>query len=238
MGIVSSISRLTEYYKRHGFGATIRRAGLTVKRALFSSRMVIFYCDIDKRRLPPVHIPKPLRVTRLKTPVELRVEHLQEMTSFWNPRLARRNIVERFEKGASLWLITSGDRLAGYGWTLQGRTMEPYFLPLGNLDVHLFDFHVFSQYRGQGLNPLLVSHILYKLAAEGGCRAFIEAAEWNEAQLSSLGKTPFRRLGLVRKLPVFGHTFVMWADRETVQQVSKVTEGKENTLGLARSHEQ
>jgi ribosomal protein S18 acetylase RimI-like enzyme len=238
MGIANSISRLTAYYKRHGFGATIRRASLAVERALFSSRTVVFYCDLAKQTTAPVNIPSSLKVERLRSYAELSPQDLKEMTSFWNPELARRNIEERFEKGASLWLITSGERLAGYGWTMQGRTIEPYFLALGNLDVHLFDFHVFSQYRRQGLNPLLVSHILHNVTAEGGCRAFIEAAEWNEAQLSSLGKTPFRRLGLVRKLTVFGHAFVRWADHETAQQVLKVMEGKENALAVARPHEQ
>ena len=77
------------------------------------------------------------------------------MTSFWNPKLAHRNIKERFDKGASLWLIKFEDRLAGYGWTLQGRTIEPHYFPLGQDDVHLFDFHVFPKYRGRGLTLFL-----------------------------------------------------------------------------------
>ena len=48
MAISSSFSRLTAYYTRHGFVATIRRAGLALKRALFASRMVVFYCDLGK----------------------------------------------------------------------------------------------------------------------------------------------------------------------------------------------
>ena len=81
-------------------------------------------------------------------------QDLQEMTSFWNPKLAHGTSIERFETGASLWLIKSADKLAGYGWTLQGRTIEPYYFPLGKDDVHLFDFHVFPQYRGQGNKPV------------------------------------------------------------------------------------
>src|ERR1019366_6164229 len=44
MAISTSISRLAAYYKRHGFGATMRRAALAVERGLFSNRMVVFYC--------------------------------------------------------------------------------------------------------------------------------------------------------------------------------------------------
>src|SRR5208282_2600936 len=159
------------------------------------------------------------------------------MTSFWNPKLAGRNVEERLGKGASLWLIKSEERLAGYGWTLQGRTMEPYFFPLGKLDVHLFDFHVFSQYRGRGLNPLLVNHILHNLATEGACHAFIEAAEWNQPQLSSLRKTPFQRLGLARSFTIFGHKFISWAESKTQQPTPEGAEPSTKALTIEKSHE-
>ena len=75
---------------------------------------------------------------------DLSPQDLQEITSFWNPNLARRNIKERFEQGASLWLIRSKSSLAGYGWTLQGRTVEPHYFPLGARTMcSFFDFHVF-----------------------------------------------------------------------------------------------
>jgi ribosomal protein S18 acetylase RimI-like enzyme len=142
------------------------------------------------------------------------------MTSFWNSKLARRNIDQRFDAAAVLWLIKSEGELAGYGWTLQGGTMEPYYFPLGTQDVHLFDFHVFPRYRGRGMNPLLVRHILRRLAAEGLGRAFIEAAEWNRAQLSSLGKTPFRRFGSARKWTALRRTVVFWANGDTVDPMN------------------
>ena len=87
--------------------------------------------------------------------------------------------------------------------------------------MHLFDFHVFPQYRGQGVNPLLVSYILRSLAAEGQGRAFIEAAEWNQAQLASLRRTPFRRLGSARKFTLFWYTMVCWDENKTVEEEQK-----------------
>ena len=215
MGISSSVSRLRAYYTRNGFWATVRRAGLAARRAVFSNRHVLFYCDLATQIEAPTDLPSFLRVERKKSAAELSPEDLQAMTSFWNPRLAHRNIKERFDRGASLWLIKSEDRLAGYGWTLHGRTIEPHYFPFGQDDVHLFDFQVFPRYRGRGMNPLLVTHILRSLAGECGGRAFIEAAEWNQAQLSSLRKTPFRRLGWARKATIFRHTMVWWAENKT-----------------------
>ncbi len=221
MDITASISRLADFWARNGIKATFLRVGLAVRRTLFSSRMAVFYCDLAGQATLPAILPDSLKVERKRSPAELSPVDLQEMTSFWNPKQTRRNIAERFEKGASVWIIKSEDKLAGYGWTLQGRTIEPHYFPFGLQDVHLFDFHIFSPYRGQGLNPLLVTHMLRSLAGECGGHAFIEAAMWNEAQLSSLQKTPFRRLGWARKLTIGGRTLVFWSKPDAVPRAPK-----------------
>jgi ribosomal protein S18 acetylase RimI-like enzyme len=222
MAVSTAISRFTDYYRRHGFNATVRRASAAVTRALFSSRSVLFYCDLGTLTSPPVDLPSFLKVERKSSSAELCPEDLEALTSFWNPKLAQRNMKERFGKGASLWLIKSDGKLAGYGWTLSGSTVEPHYFPLGRDDVHLFDFHVFPQYRGRSMNPLLVTRILESLATEGAGRALIEAAEWNHAQLSSLAKTPFRCLGRARKLTIFSRTVVCWARNEFAPRSTKV----------------
>ncbi len=234
MGIADSISRATEYYSRHGLGATIRRAGVAARRALFSNRMLVFYCDLPLQTPRPVKIPSSVRVDRLIKETELRQQDLEDITSFWNPKRARRNIKERFAKGASLWLIKSEEKVAGYGWTLQGCTMEPYYFPLAPEDLHLFDFHVFPQYRGQGMNPLLVISILDNLSINCRGRAFIEAAEWNEAQLRSLQKTPFHRLGVARSGTIFSHTFVSWVDQTAPEPLQKRAEWGERRKMVER----
>ena len=162
MGISSSISRLTDYYKRHGFVPTMRRANLAVRRALFSSRMVVFYCDLAKQSTAVVNIPSSLRMERFQSYAELSQRDLQEMINIWNPKEAHKNIRERFETAATLWLVKSGEKLAGYGWTVQGHTVGPYYFRLGENDVQLFDFYVFPKfhlyilnYKAQGLHAIL-----------------------------------------------------------------------------------
>lgn len=244
MAIPASISRLGAYYARHGFGSTIRRAAQAARRALFSGRMVLFHCDLSAPSSPMADLPSSLKVERYKNQTDLSPHHFEAITSFWSPKLARRKVKERFELGASLWLIKAGDQLAGYGWTLQGRTVEPHYFPLGPDDAHLFDFHVFPQYRGRGLNPQLVSYILRVLAGECRGRAFIEAAEWNQPQLASLQRTPFHRLGLARKVTLFRHTIVFWngngtAKREQKNELNTPSKaaggGKESSLPDSRS---
>lgn len=223
MEISASISRLTAYYKRHGVGGTLRRINLAAKRTLFSNRMVLFYCDLSTLSSPAPEMPSRLKVERHQSQSDLSPQDLQEITSFWNPDLARRNICTRFELGASLWLIRFEGKLAGYGWTLQGRTVEPHYFPLAENDVQFLDFHVFPKYRGRALDWFLMTHILHQLAEQGSARAFGEAAEWNQASLSSFAMTSFRRLGLARKLTIFGRTMVCWEESKSVEGQAKAT---------------
>ena len=214
MTVSTAISRFTDYYRRHGFAATIQRAGVAVKRSLFSSRSVLFYCDLVTQTSPARDLPTFLKVERKKSFAELNPEDLEAMTSFWNPKLVQQIMKERFDLGASLWMIKSHDKLAGYGWTLQGGTVEPHYFPLGQDDVQFLDFHVFPKFRGRAIDWFLMTQILHRLAIEGLARAFGEAGEWNQASLASFKMSPFRRLGLAKKWTVFGHTLVRWAEND------------------------
>jgi hypothetical protein len=178
--------------------------------------MVVFYCDLARQTSPPAALPSTLRIVRLRSESELDPQHLKEMTSFWNPKQSTRDIKERFEKGASLWLIICSESLAGYSWTIQGRTISSYYFPLTQDDVQIFDWYVFPKYRGRAIHWFLITHILYELGSEGASRAYGDVAEWNRASLSSYKLlTPFRMLGLVRSFTIFGHTFVFWVHDET-----------------------
>jgi ribosomal protein S18 acetylase RimI-like enzyme len=180
--------------------------------------MVLLYCDLAAQKKPALELPEFLEVERKKHETDLNSQDLRELNSFWNPKLADRRIKERFAQGASLWVIKCEGQLAGFGWTLQGQTIEPHFFLLGVDDLHLFDFHVFPQYRGRRLNPLLVNYILSHMAIECHGRAFIEAAEWNLSQLASLRRTSFRQLGLARKFTLFRHAIVCFHESKIVER--------------------
>jgi hypothetical protein len=229
-------NRLASYYSRHGLMATMRRGKLAAKRGLFANRMVVFYCDLTQKIPLFAEMPSSLRVDRLSSYSQLNQKDLDALTSFWNPKLALRNIRERFDMGASLWLTRSGEKLAGYGWTVQGRTIAPYFFPIGDNDVQLFDFYAFPKFRGRAIHWLLTAYILQTMAAEGRTRAFGDTAEWNEAQLSSFKMTHFRPLGLAKSLTIFGHTFVSWIEYASAQHLEKAAKQRHVTPTTTSSH--
>lgn len=209
MALTDSISRLVNYYERHGLGATFQRTSLFLRRLFSFNRFVVYYYDLTRTSLLR-NWPERLAVARVTSQEEINQQDWEKIVSFWNPVLTQRHFSARFRKGAVAWLIRSEGKLAGYGWTLAGGAIEPHFFPFGPNDVHLFDFLIFPEYRGQGINPLLVTYILDQLAAECKIRAYIEAADWNHSQLTSLGKTGFHLLGVARKASLFGRAFVEW----------------------------
>ncbi len=226
------IRRPFQYAKRHGVRATINRVGTAFHRARIGNWHVLFYCDLAAIQ-PSAHLElKDARVERKNSGDELSGEDLQQILSAWNPQIARRRLAERFAQGAVLWLCKLDGRLAAYGWTIIGRTMERHFMPLGGNDVHLFDFLVVPEFRGRRINPALVNHILSQLAAEGRSRAFIEAAVWNTAQLASLGRTLFRPLGRAWKCQCFGRTLVMWSDWQPIEAITAAAAGREDSTTI------
>ena len=208
MSLPSLIRRLRSYYRTHGTQATLRRGSLALQRAVSSGKMVLFFCDL------PVTGATSTTGTleRKKNQESLSAEDLARLLSHWNPDAMRRLVAERFAANAELWLLREQGTIAACGWTLKEKTMEPHYFPLQPGDVHLFDFFVFPEFRGRGLNPALVGQILAALGGEGLKRALIEAAAWNQAQLASLKKTPFQQLGVARK-SIFGKPTVVWSDR-------------------------
>ncbi len=230
MSLTESISRLTDYLRRNGIRATVRRSELALRRTLFSGRMVIFYRDLSLHSTTAPDIPASLSVQRVQAEAEMSPQDHLEINSVWNPKLAEQIMKLRFKLGASLWLIRSEGVLAGYGWTLPGRTVEPHYFPLGKDDVQLLDFHVFPKFRGRALDWVLMTYLLHALASEGKTRAYGEAAEWNKASIASFGMNRFRRLGSARKITLYGRTIVWWTAEATSNQIQE----RGNKLAKAR----
>jgi len=210
MRLLDSVVRFCQYLKRHGFRSTLDRLVLACKRVRNGNRYVLYCCDLTTFKPGAPDDLNCAKVERKETGHELEEHDLSKILNVWNPAIARRRLAERFERGASLWLVKLDGKLAAYGWTLIGQAIEPHFFPLGPYDAHLFDYFVFPEYRGRRINPALVNHILGRLAAEMRHRAFIEVAEWNISQLSSIRRTPFQPIGRARRFSFFGKTLVVW----------------------------
>jgi GNAT superfamily N-acetyltransferase len=209
---MDSIARFFHYVRANGLWAALKRLRLSWTRFRTGNRMVLFFCSLPA--CDPATLERPVRgtVERKNSRAEVSEDDYLRIIGSWNAAITQRRLQERFARGASLWLFKVDGKLAGYGWSVLADPMEPHYHPLGFNDVHLFDFFVFPECRGQRVNPQLVLAILRCLKTEGRDRAFIEAAEWNTPQLHSLSRTPFIELGRALKYQLFGRPLILWTE--------------------------
>jgi len=210
-------SRLASFCRRHGIIGAVEEARVRAHRALFQNWKILFYCDLQGQAVcgKPPELPSGAAIERKSRSSEMSEKDWQAIFKIWDPRLSRRAFAQRFARGATMWLVRTGEEIAGYGWTLRGGTIQPDYYQLGEKDVHLFDFMVLPEFRRQGINCMLVNHIAQALAAEGRARAYIETYEWNHSMLKSLERTNFRACGKAHKRFLQGHTVVTWSDPPT-----------------------
>lgn len=200
--------RIVGYYNRHGFRRTLAQTASVVLRGILHNRKVLYCCDL--RSFLPVSLEGPFTVERKDKFEQIEDRDWDQMANAVDLERARRNCRKHFDAGAAFWVIRVEKSFAGYGWTLTGDTLDPYFYPLTKGDVHLFDFLVFPECRGRHVNSSLINFILSQLAAEGKARAYIETWEWNRSMMRSLRRTGFQQMALARKATLGGHTFVEW----------------------------
>lgn len=207
------LHRLWLYYQRRGIRATGRRCVESLRRWSYLGRTVLYVCPLPVA--PPRthnHLESSTRIQNVQAS-QLSTTDFETIANAWNPSVTAQHIAERFAAGAELWLARIEGALAGFGWSIKGATIVPNYVPLQPNEVHLFDFFVFPNFRGRGVNPALVDAILCELAEHNIARAYIECAAWNAPQLRSLEKTPFLVYGEATKVEFLGRTVVIWHKR-------------------------
>lgn len=206
------IRRIVFFFRKNGLRSTIHRSWTAVQRIRHFGKMCLYECS-----LPMIEpgLDGGVIVERVVDGALAEEDRVRLLDS-WDPDAKARQMADRFAAGSELWLARLNGILAGYGWTLQGRTVEPYFFPLQQQDVHLYDFFVYPEFRGQGVNIALVNRIL--CALDGGTvrRALIECAAWNASQLRSLAKTRFHFYAVASKWDFLGRTLVFWHSRRGI----------------------
>lgn len=203
---MSAVTRLWSFYRSHGLGPTLARGTESIRRLSYGGRMILFSCVLPA---PPVGHSSALSFDRHNAASLDRAEYLGV---FGQRDAAAREteLTARFAAGSELWLARWEGRLAAYGWTIQGGTIEPHFFPIQAEEVHFFDFFVAPGMRGRGINVALMLEVMARLGEQGVRRMHVECAAWNAAQLRSLDKCALQRNGAARMVRVFGHSLVIW----------------------------
>jgi GNAT superfamily N-acetyltransferase len=203
--------RFIRYYKRNGIIGTAHRFLQKIGRLFFPKSDVLFFVDLPGLQNEQFVLPDEFSIDCIKSQAEISKQDLDVLFENIGEKIFIHQIEERFDEGALLWLVKVNGILAGHIWSIQAKTIQPHFLPLTDKDVHLFDDFIFEEFRGRGVNPVLIDYMLGQLKKENMTRTFIETNLTNESEIRSLAKTSFKRFGLARKYHAFGRCFVVWS---------------------------
>jgi GNAT superfamily N-acetyltransferase len=202
--------RAKKYFRKHGLIRSVSRVFTLAMHQMFFKRQIVFWLDLCSWTTDPRSCDESYSVAEICERVELPETFHARLEQEHAEELIDKNLRRRFEAGATLWCLTQSDVFLGYTWTIPCKTMRPYFFPLTARDVHIFDNYVFPAYRGNRLNSLLMGHVLEALKTAGFQRAYIETGEWNKAELRSLNRIGFIRLGCGKKSARQRKSVVTW----------------------------
>ena len=157
-----------------------------------------------------LNLPQDIIIECKSTYNEVVQPDMQKIINYWDKEMEMDKTRERFEQGAILWIVKLKEDIAGFGWSIRGKMVSPWYLPLTPHDAVLFDFVTFEEYRGRSLYALLLDYILGKLKLEGVSRAFLFIWAWNISSIRGNEKSYFRKFIEARKFHVFGRNITIW----------------------------
>lgn len=204
------VSRLVQSIKTKGIFFTMNRFFIISKRTLFQNKSIIYCADLCSIEYDNFELPKNYFIEVIQKEEDLSKNNLKQLLKYRPHEILKLQFQERFHKGAVLWLLMISDNVVGFHWSITGQPIKQYFFSFTCKDALLFDSEIFAEFRGQGLNPLLIDYIMCNLKKQGVNRAYIDIRMWNAANIRSITKTKFKKIGIARKVILLGKVFVIW----------------------------
>ena len=205
------ITRFKNYYQKRGFLRTLLRFFEQPYRIIFKSKRILFYAEMNEVNDSVLALPPNIIIECKKAYNEAVQPDMQKMINYWDKENETDKVRERFEKGSFLWIVKLNGDIAGFVWSIKGKTVSPWYLPLTPHDTYIFDAVTFEEYRGRGFYPFLMNYVLGQLKMYGASRAVWEVYDWNKPSILGLKKTYCCKFGEARKFRVFGRNVTIWS---------------------------
>ncbi|NIQ15925.1 MAG: GNAT family N-acetyltransferase, partial [Candidatus Dadabacteria bacterium] len=199
MPIDHKFIRIKRFYDENGLLKTVRQFFSVAIRDIFKNRFIIFYAELTQMTDDFI-LPDENTVVCRSKEEELSEQEMNSLYFHRGREIISYQLGKRFKEGAIIWFIKMNETPLGFIWSIRQKTIQPYFFPMCKNDVHLFDNEIFKEYRGKGINRLLIGSTLFELKRRGMVRAFIETGIWNKPEIRSLAKTEFNKLGMGSKM--------------------------------------
>ena len=204
--------RFLNYYRKNGFSRTLHRIYQHPYRAIDRNHEFLFYADMHELSNAISVLPFDIKIEPKCSYDDAMRPEMQRMINYWNEENLLDVVSKRFNKGAILWIIKSEDIISGFVWSIQGKMVSSYYIPLTPHDAALFDSVIFEEFRGRGLYPLLMNYVFWQLKVAGVHRTFGTSHAWNKASIQGIEKTYFRLFSQARKFNLLNRTFVIFSE--------------------------
>jgi GNAT superfamily N-acetyltransferase len=170
----------------------IRLSWQVLRTQLFYERKYVYgLTPSELHRVPVLDIPG-YHIECLSTVPEL--QHFeQELCEC--PGLLPDDVMRLHTFGALFWVGRVNGRLASLGVSRRGAPTRDYFWPLVPSCVMLSHFGTVPEFRGRGLYPAMLTHILRELAPDHVEYFLIECGDWNIGSRRGIEHAGFRHIG-------------------------------------------
>ncbi|MBN1491124.1 MAG: GNAT family N-acetyltransferase [Phycisphaerae bacterium] len=143
-------------------------------------------------------MPEELRFARYATPESIPPEQLYALKEAQGDVHVQEHL-RWMRQGAVLWVAVLDGKIAGSQLCCLGRHLRRWFVPLQDHDLIIFRVNTVSEFRGRGISPLMMRHIITH-EAKGGARTYADCKVYNRPSIRSIEKAGFRRIATARPL--------------------------------------
>lgn len=211
--------RLAKYYRRNGVLATLKNLWRFVLRSVRPGADILFYVEIASLKNDDFTFPANFTAEPKRSKGEIARPDLAKLQTLVGEDILNNQMKERFAAGAVLWLARIDDELVGFMWAIRKSPIEHFFFPLTDNDIYCFDSVVWPEWRGQRIMLHIWYYVLCESKKEGCLRGFGAVKSWNTSMIRSHEMSFWHKLGMARKIHVFGKDLVIWREMSTHKKV-------------------
>jgi GNAT superfamily N-acetyltransferase len=184
--------------ERSMFGRGLRKLGQILRSAWRRIAQNKNHVFIRRRGASMQPLPAGLRIERCEQERDIPPQWL----SFIRARKGESylQVMRReFAEHGVLWLAIMDNELAAYQWSRLGKYTPRWFVPVGENDVLIFATVTMERFRGRGIGPAMMCHIIATETPICG-EAYVDCAVWNHPAVRFIEKAGFQRIATLKPL--------------------------------------
>ena len=200
-----TLHKLKYQIKAHGFWVFLKKGLRRVHRFVFSYHPLIFY---EISRAPQTDM-------KARCPLDIRkgccedTDLILGLLSYMDEPSARQRIEKAFNQGAQVFLAFSKGDLVHVIWLYYhpGVREQLVNVKLKPDEAHIAAAYTSSEFRGQGIYPMILQYMVRYAISEGKKRIYIAAAPKNIASCKGIEKAGFSKVATIRGIMILGKLF-------------------------------